>query len=58
MVDKLHILHIKTHPHYRRQGIGSSLLQQAICFAHQERLYRSFLKCALPVSLPLHFTVP
>jgi ribosomal-protein-alanine N-acetyltransferase len=43
-LDELHVATIATHPEFRRQGIGKTLLTHALKSAREEGVVRSFLE--------------
>lgn len=44
ILDELHVATIATHPEFRRQGIGKTLLTHALKSAREEGVVRSFLE--------------
>ncbi|MBX3036614.1 MAG: ribosomal protein S18-alanine N-acetyltransferase [Anaerolineales bacterium] len=44
ILDELHVATIATHPDFRRQGIGKTLLTHALKSARDEGVVRSFLE--------------
>lgn len=44
ILDELHVATIATHPDFRRQGIGKTLLTHALKSARDEGVTRSFLE--------------
>ncbi|MBL8091388.1 MAG: ribosomal protein S18-alanine N-acetyltransferase [Anaerolineales bacterium] len=44
ILDELHVATIATHPDFRRQGIGKTLLTHALKSAREEGVTRSFLE--------------
>lgn len=44
IVDEAHIATVATHPHYRRQGLGSRLLTRALVSAHEEGAVKALLE--------------
>jgi ribosomal-protein-alanine N-acetyltransferase len=44
IVDEIHIATIATHPDFRKQGIGSSLLSHVLRSAQEEGAVASFLE--------------
>ena len=44
ILDEAHIATVATHPHYRRQGLGSRLLTRALVSAHEEGAVKALLE--------------
>ena len=44
ILDEAHIATVATHPHYRRQGLGSRLLTRALVSAREEGTVKALLE--------------
>jgi len=44
ILDEAHIATVATHPHYRRQGLGSRLLTRALVSAREEGIVKALLE--------------
>jgi GNAT superfamily N-acetyltransferase len=58
IIDEMHILNLAVHPDSRRQGIGRSLLQEAMRLARRQNLQTAWLEVRPSNSAALALSIP